>query len=105
MKKIIALSLVLVICFSLSACDNSALNGVYVSESGKYSIDFKGDGICTWYQDGAFFNGTYEKTEKGWQLNIAGSGFYGNTVFNAEGDSKSFIVTGGVVLGEVFTKQ
>lgn len=108
MKKIIAFVLVIVLCLTLCACAEDAgntLNGKYVSESGKYTIEFERNGSCTWYQDGSFFNGTYQQTENGWQLNIEGNGLYSNTVFQAEGDGKTLVITGGVVYGETFTKQ
>lgn len=105
MKKVIALVLVFVICISLCACGGNTLNGTYVSESGTYTVELNKDGTCTWYQDGSFFNGTYEKTDSGWQLNISGSGFYSNTVFNAETSGKNLVITGGAVYGELFIKQ
>ena len=105
MKRYIALFLVVALCCSLCACGGSNLSGKYVSESGKYTVEFTKDGMCTWYQDGAFFNGTYQKVDDGWQLNINGGGFYSNTVFFAEGNSQKLVITGGVVSGETFTKQ
>lgn len=105
MKKYIALFLVVALCLALCACGGNSLNGTYVSESGKYTVEFKSDGSCTWYQDGAFFNGTYQQVDGGWQLNIVGGGFYGNTVFTAEGNGRTLVITGGVVYGETFTKQ
>ena len=105
MKKCIALVLVFALCLALCACSGNSLNGKYVSESGTYTVEFKRDGSCTWYQDGSFFNGTYQQVDKGWQLNIIGGGWYGNTVFYAEGDGRTLVITGGVVYGETFTKQ
>ena len=105
MKKVIALVLVFVMCISLCACGTKTLSGTYVSESGRYTVEFKDDGLCTWYQDGKFFNGTFQNTETGWQLNITGSGLYSNTVFTAEESGGNLIITGGVVNGEVFVKQ
>ena len=104
MKRIVAVAMVIVLCLMLCACGNS-LKGKYVSESGWYSVEFNGNGTCTWYQDGTFFNGTYKKVDSGWQLNINGSGLYSNTIFQVEGNGGMLIITGGVVYEELFTKQ
>lgn len=90
---------------ALTGCGHK-LSGKYKSESGRYEIQFKNNGDCTWYQDGTFFEGTYEwdKDDKVYVLEITGSGFYMSTVFEAEPVKDGLIVTGGVVKGELFTK-
>lgn len=105
MKKFIVLVLVVALCLTLCACGENSLKGKYVSESGIYTVEFRSDGSCIWYQDGGFFNGTYQQVDGGWQLNITGGGLYSNTVFNAEGNGNTLVITGGVVYGEIFTKQ
>ena len=81
------------------------LLGIWVSESGVYSIEFKKSNECTWYQSSYFFNGTYEKTTNGYQLKIMGGGMAANTVFNAITRGNALIITGGIVYGERFTKK
>ncbi len=103
-KKIIALLIAFVLCFTLCSC-GSKLNGTYTSESGRFTIEFKTNGTCTWYQDGLYFYGTYDTTDEGWQLKIDGSGIYPNTVFTAKKDGKNLIVDGGIVYGQTFVKQ
>lgn len=105
MKKTISLVLIISIALLFCSCFSDSLNGTYTSESGLYSIEFNKDGSCTWYQDGMFFDGTYEKTEAGWQLDITGSGFYPNTVFQAVEDGNDLVITGGIVNGETFVKE
>lgn len=105
MKKFIAAVLVLALCFSLCACGGKTLSGTYVSETGTYTVVFEKDGTCTWYQEGMFFNGTYQETNAGWQLNITGNGLYGNTVFQVAEKGRDLIITGGIVYGEVFKKR
>lgn len=90
----------------LYGCGAQSLSGTYVSESGRYSVKFESDGNCTWYQDSLFFNGTYEKTDSGWKMEILGNGWYGNTVFSAEKvDENTLIINGGMVDDETFLKQ
>lgn len=103
--RAVALVLVVTIVLCLAGCGGNSLNGKYVSESGTYTVEFKSDGSCTWYQGGAFFNGTYQQVDGGWQLNIVGGGRYSNTVFYAEGNGRTLVITGGVVNGETFNKQ
>ena len=103
-KRGLAVVLALAMVLSLAACGGNGLSGTYVSESGSYTVKFTSPTECTWYQDGSFFNGTYEKTDNGYRLEVLGGGFYGNTVFELLKDGKDFIVTGGVVYGERFVK-
>ena len=103
-KKIIVFFLAVVLCLTLCSC-GSKLNGTYVSESGRFTIEFKTDGTCTWYQDGLYFHGTYDKTDEGWQLKIEGSGIYPNTMFTAVKDGKNLIVDGGIVNHKTFIKH
>lgn len=81
------------------------LSGTYVSESGIYSVMFETDGTCTWYQNGIFFNGAYDKTKDGWELRVLGNSGYSNTIFYVEKEWGKLIITGGTVDGEVFTKE
>lgn len=104
MKKFIITLLVLVICLSFCSCAGNSLKGTYESESGRYSVDFESNGTCTWYQSGKFFNGTYQKTDLGWKLNIGGDGYYSNTVFTAKFDGKNLVISGGYLNEEVFYK-
>lgn len=98
---IMALSIVLLIgCGS----KNSIVGSTYESENGVYKVEFQKDSKCTWYQDGTFFEGTYKKTDEGYTLNIVGSGFYSNTVFEAKVDGADLIITGGVLSEVKFTK-
>lgn len=105
MKKLIALSLALVMCLSLTACGGGGLNGTYVDESGVFTIEFEKDGSCTLYQDGLFFEGTYQKNDSGWTLNIFGGGYYDNTSFHAEKSGETLIISGGAIHDRIFFKQ
>jgi len=105
MKRFTALLLAIALCVSLCACAGGSLRGKYISESGEYTLEFKSNGTCVWYEDGSFFNGTYYETGSGWQLNVNGSGLYSNTVFNAEKSGRDLIINGGMVHGELFIKQ
>ena len=106
MKRAITLILVtLMVVFCLTGCGNK-LSGTYKSENGLYSIEFKSNGECTWYQDGSFFEGTYKVKDDSFQLDIQGNGFYSNTVFTAvEDDKNTLIINGGIVNAEKFIKQ
>lgn len=103
-KKIMILLLAIMMVF-LSGCGKSKLSGTYSSEDAIYSINFTSNEECTWYQDGKFFNGTYEKIENGYQLEITGDGLYSNTVFMAELDGDDLVITGGVVDQLRFIKE
>lgn len=108
MKKIVTLLLVVVMaCTSLCACGNDGLSGKYVCTNSfeDCAVEFKGNGKCIWYEDDMFFNGTYEKTEDGWRLNISGSGFYANTVFTAVEHEEGLYIEGGDIEGGLFKKQ
>ena len=100
-KTIFLLSFVPIL---MTGC-TGGLSGTYNSEHGEYTVKFTSSTQCTWYQDDTFFNGTYEKTQNGYQLEIIGSAIYSNTVFIATKDGKDLIITGGVVEGERFVKQ
>ena len=104
MKKFIIALLILAICLVFCSCGGGALRGTYESESGRYSIDFESNGTCTWYQSGKFFEGTYEKYDSGWRLNIGGDGYYSNTVFYVEIEGNALVVTGGYLDNEIFYK-
>ena len=105
MKQKLAFLLMITMMFYLVGCGKSSLSGKYLSEEKKYSVSFTSDSECTWYQDGMFFDGTYKKTDSGYQLEIAGDGFYSNTVFNAEVDGDDLIISGGIVDQLRFTKE
>lgn len=96
---------VMFLVLGLYGCSGNSLDGSYVSEDGTYQINFNNDGSCTWYQDGKFFDGTYDKTDEGWQLEIKGDGFYSNTVFSASEEESDLIISGGVVHNDRFIKQ
>ncbi|MBD5504235.1 MAG: hypothetical protein HDR09_11025 [Lachnospiraceae bacterium] len=99
------LCVMLIIMLGLCGCSSNSLDGSYASEDGTYQIKFNDDGSCTWYQDGTFFNGTYDKTDDGWQLEITGNGLYSNTVFSASEEDGDLIISGGVVNNGRFVKQ
>ena len=95
---------------SVSDVDPDALEGTYISESGLYEITFKEDFTCVWYQHemygkSIFFDGTYEKVGDNYVLYIDGEVYSYNTRFVAEPVEDGFIVTGGVVDGELFEKD
>lgn len=104
-KKVMILLLVVLAIICLSWCGKSKLSGTYSSEDAIYSINFTSNEECTWYQDGKFFYGTYEKIENGYQIEIMGDGLYSNTVFRAELDEDDLIITGGVVDQLRFIKE
>lgn len=107
MKKVIygIVSVVLIVVIAWSIINTHTLNGIYESKSGRYTVQFERDGTCTWYQDGTFFSGVYEKNDEKWILNISGNGFYWSTVFYAEQQGKDLLVNGGSVNNEVFYKK
>lgn len=80
------------------------LSGAYKSESKQYSVVFDRDGTCLWYQDGLFFNGTYEKDHGGWTLRISGNLIYDSTVFFAQKVNGNLVIDGGSVDEEIFEK-
>jgi len=104
MKRFVALFLLGVMLAGLCAC-GSKLSGTYENSSRSCSIEFEKDGSCVWYQYGTFFYGTYKKTNDGYQLNINGNGFYGNTVFYADLDGDVITISGGDVLDRTFYKK
>ncbi len=106
MKRKKTLLLMVAMIFCLAGCGKTNLSGKYSTGDEKYSVSFTDNSDeCTWYQDGMFFDGTYVKTEEGYQLEISGDGFYSNTVFSAEVDGDALIITGGTVDKLRFTKQ
>lgn len=52
----------------------NSLEGFYISESKKYSLELKSNGVCTWYQDGTSFDGSYSVDESGLVLSFEGHG-------------------------------
>lgn len=106
MKKIILMvSMVITLSIFCFGCGSKGISGTYTSEDGIYSVKFSSDSECTWYQDDLFFNGTYEKTDSGYQLEIVGDGFYTNTVFTVEADGEDLIISGGIVENLQFIKE
>ena len=111
MKKVLVIFLSIVTIFTFVSCSQrNDILGKYVSESGKYTVEFKEDNICIWYQEildiETFFEGTYEKEGEKYKLLIKGDGFFAtNTSFEAELTDQGLIITGGVVKGELFIKQ
>jgi len=99
----ILVSMILAI-YSITGCSNG-LSGTYQSENGFFYVKFTSSTECIWYQDGSFFEGTYKKTNNGYQLYIKGSGLYTNTLFNVITDKKDLIITGGIVHRERFVKN
>ena len=77
-KVILLAVLGLLMLVALVGCNGSRnhgdLEGKYVSESGKYTIEFKKDNTCIWFEDffGSqyFFEGTYEKDGDNFRLLI-----------------------------------
>lgn len=69
-KHGICIVVVLVALIMLASC-SEGLAGSYTSESGRFTIEFRNDGTCTWYQleplyddvTEIFFEGTYEKED------------------------------------------
>ena len=123
MKKVTTLLLVIVFLISLTACTQienplenkeetkaSTLSGRYASSGNKYSVEFREDGTCTWYQPimGAmtFFEGTYQKIDDYYELRIKGDGlFVPNTVFIARPANGGLIITGGEIKNLQFNKK
>ena len=103
MKKIVAFILSITLCLSLFGCSNS-IKGKYTSESGLYTVEFKDDDECLWYQDGFVFYGAYEKIDSGWQLSIQGNSMYLSSTFIAIPEGNNLRITGGIVNAELFKK-
>ena len=103
-SKAVSFILIATMMVTLAGC-SSSLSGTYESESGKYFIKFSDSKECTWYEDGTFYNGTYEKTSEGYTLKMMGNLLVPNTVFEAVKDGNDLIITGGIVYGETFIKQ
>ena len=111
MRKILSVIICFImICLCVSCAAKNEVQGKYVSESGKYTLEMKDENVCVWYQEIAgketFFEGTYEKDGEIYNLLIRGDGFFvSNTSFTAEPTDDGLIITGGVVDGELFLKQ
>ena len=58
---------VLAVSVAFVACDKININvlvgNTYISEGGKYTVEFFNSTKCVWYQDGYSFDGTYEKID------------------------------------------
>jgi len=100
--KIVSILLILAMVAALAGC---GLSGTYESAGGTYAVEFKANNECTWYQDGLSFDGTYEKAEDGYRLDMRGTGDYRDTTFYAVFDGKDLIITGGTISGERFSKK
>ncbi len=81
------------------------LDGTYISESGRYTIDFDSDGTLKWYQDNTFFKGEYSYDGEVYTLEVIATANYISSVFEAVPDGDDLIITGGVVYGERFIEQ
>lgn len=76
MKKLFSAICILAATLSLCACSEKEemLSGTYVGESGTYSVELREDGTCTWYDNGAAFEGEVvkEEGEDYWKVYING---------------------------------
>lgn len=79
--------------------------GYFVSESGDYAVSIEKNGFCNWYQDGIRFEGTYYKRDSSLELEIEGSGSYGDTTFLAVREKGGYRISGGKVHSEFFAPE
>lgn len=108
MKKTLITTLIIsCMAAGIIACSNnsSSLTGTYTSEDDQYSIKFKANNTCTWYQGEDFFNGTYEYEDNAYTLEIEGSGLYKNTIFTATKSDSGLIIDGGSCDDVLFIKE
>ena len=104
MKRIIAVILFVLLLVSLTGCGKgSMLEGTYISESGETELTFTKDGTCTMTEGGLYVDGTYSKTDSGWQLNLKMLGFI-STTYQLTKSGKDLILSDGNQ-SEVFTKK
>lgn len=103
--KIVSVLLIALLCLTLAGCGHT-LSGKYKARGGRYEVKFEKNGECTWYQDGTFFEGTYEwdENKKAYILEIEGNGFYLSTVFEAKPLNDTLMIKGGVV-DDQFVKE
>jgi len=67
--KIVSVLIMIAMIVILAGCGGS-LSGTYESEDGN-SMKFTSSGKCTLYEkDGSFYNGTYKKTDKGYEITM-----------------------------------
>ena len=101
MKKVLLILLSIITVFTLCSCSQrNDILGKYVSESGKYTVEFKENNICIWYQEildtETFFEGTYKKDGEKYKLLIKGDGFFTtNTSFLIGGNRLGVADNGG----------
>lgn len=105
MKKISILISIMILSIVLLTGCNTVGGKTYESEDNLYKVEFQKDSKCTWYQDGIFFDGTYNKTDDGYSLNIVGKNLYSDTNFEAEVDEKKLIISGGTLSEVKFLKK
>jgi|GEM_PF-5968276 len=63
--KTILTFMVLILTLLVAGCNsnNTGLSGKYVCDGNDYSIEFTSSTECTFYADGKFYEGTYEREE------------------------------------------
>lgn|GEM_PF-2056695 len=85
---------------------NNTLSGTYMSESGNYSVSFKRNGTCIWYEDDMVFLGEYKKLSNNTYYLTVSLGILDiSTTFTAKTESpRSMAITGGTVHSERFIK-
>jgi len=91
--RIVSILIAIAMIITLAGCGDS-LSGTYEEENGGDSIKFTSSRECTLYdEDGAFYYGTYKKTDKGYEILVqTPSGPQGVI---ATKDGKDLIITGG----------
>ena len=103
---VLLFGMTVVSCGSLDGYSSGDLSGIYVSQSGRFTVEFLNSTNCKWYQDGYSFNGTYEKFgNDSYRLDMKGHSGYNDTIFTAVKEGKDLRITGGIVYGELFVKQ
>ena len=105
-KRAISILLSVVLLTVLIACSSNSLYGTYVSDSGTYTVIFKKDGTCRWFESETVLDGTYEKGRNSYTLYIRSAMAWGSdTTFVAIPVDGGLQITGGVVNGEIFRKK
>jgi len=108
-KSILCLGILLVFCSVFIAYDLTMGDGLsckYISESGRYTVEFLNPINCKWYQDSYSFNGSYKKIDNNsYRLSMIGHSGYIDTVFTARKEGNNLRITGGIVNSELFVKH